>query len=1196
MYLKRLEMIGFKSFPEKIKLEFIQGVTAVVGPNGSGKSNVSDAIRWVLGEQSAKSLRGAKMEDVIFAGTANRKPLGYAEVSMIIDNSDRALNIDYSEVTVTRRVYRSGESGYQLNGTGCRLKDIQELFMDTGIGKEGYSIIGQGRIEEILASKSEDRRLLFEEAAGIVKYKTRRHESLSKLEKEKQNILRVNDIINEIEDQLGPLEIQSETAKKYLTLAERLKLTQINIFRNEVESFSDKIKAAEKDLSILNAQINQETILKERTSRQISALKNEEEITEENITIKNNELAELRSNIEQSESNIILFNEQKSNISATIENLEKEIKTAKENIDEKNILKNEINTEMDSLKNTLLENRKCLEEKLAEFEGFDNVVSAEENKIKEINNDILAHMDILSEVKQAIQKTEMSYAQLEEKKEGLNLKKAEYKSDFETQHSQKIIYQDKIFKLEQSISQIKNTIEILLDEKSQLNEEKAVTKREAEETSKNLQQLLSRHKILNELENNYEGYYKSVKNLLQFKKTNPSQLKGVIGAVGELIKVHKKYETAIEIALSQSVQNIITENEEDAKKAIEYLKRTNSGRATFLPISIIKPREMEHKEKLLQETGVVGIAKDLISYDPRFENIFSNLLGKVVIAENMQNGIDLSRKYNNSFKIVTLQGDLFNVGGSMTGGSIAQKANGIFSRSREIIEIQKDIKVYRDKEQELKNKLYGISRQLEAIYAQEEENRTFLNTFEVEIVFSKEQLSQIDNAIVKMKNEMTAIDIEDHRIMTEIADLNIKIREYEKKQISIEMDIQNQKDSLVEIQSAISERRLEKDSKSAEITELRINVSTMEEKLNSFLLNIDRIASEILEKENSIINSQKDLENKIIDLQNKTTEIIDLKNKIIELKNQYTQLQDFANELSNRKSLIRNELLNLEDMFNEKTEILSNLKNELTRLELRKENINEQIRSLYDTMWEEYELTYNQALKYEKLETSVSKLQSDERRFKSEIKALGHVNVAAIEEYKALKERYEFLSQQRNDILEAEEKLKDIISQLTELMEEQFSSHFKIISENFNIVFSEMFGGGRAYLKLSDEKNVLEAGIEIIAQPPGKNLQTLSLLSGGERALTAMALLFAILRMKPSPFCILDEIEAALDDANVYRYANYLKNFCSDTQFILITHRKGVMESADVLYGITMQEQGVSKLVSVKFEENKDNAEEILVS
>jgi len=1185
MYLKRLEMNGFKSFPEKIRLEFNTGITAVVGPNGSGKSNVSDAIRWVLGEQSAKSLRGGKMEDVIFAGTANRKPLGFAEVSMTIDNSDNGLKISYDEVTITRRVYRSGEGEYYINGSSCRLKDIHELFMDTGIGKEGYSIIGQGKIEEVLSSRGEERRSFFEEAAGIVKYKARRFESLSKLEKERQNLERVSDIIAELEGNLEPLYVQSEKAKEYLKLAEELKLVQMNVFINEVETTQERIDKIDENIQIVLSQT--EELEKSKIDSENILFVNREKIilSESAVEDLNYKVNENRSEFEQTENDIILKNEQIQHINSEIDNINNRVNEKTTSIE---LNKNEIDkfsVMLDEIIKELSEKSELLEEKDKSFTGFASEMTEEEQFVEKYNNDIIEFMQSVSDINNSISRSESMYEQLENRMEQIN-----------TELSSNVIKTAAAKEEEASLSgtlddynlrsqKLINNLAQLASEKEQLSENLAKNKDLLKNCSQRLHEARYRNKMLTELENAYEGYQKSVKTILSRKKSNPDDFSGVIGAVGELISVDKKYETAIEIALGGAIQNIVTENEAHAKAAIDYLKRNNSGRATFLPLTTVKPRSSSLDKGLLKEDGVVGTAYELLTFDEKYKNIFSSLLINTAIVDTMDNGIHLSKKYNYSNRIVTLNGELFNPGGSITGGSTSEKVSGIFSRKRELSTLEKTILDLSEEENKLSTVISGIKNQLDAVDFQRDESQKNLQAIEIGKSASSERLELLRESLADFTDKANTLDEENKLLMDQIVECNTNIRSFELSKRSTEDKITDTRNKISELNQIITAKRIEKDHRYNEITILKVEITALEEKQRNMNDRLEALNTGNSSERGSIERFMADISKREALLKEKYGEIEALNVKKENLKENDTELKAITENESNKLKELKEQLLKCEDNNLALIEQISNLNNEMSRLQLQKEHIDDNLRKIYDTMWDEYETTYNQAKEYPKLDKAQTRLISDERSLKNKIRGLGNINVSAIEEYKNVSERYEFLTKQSEDIKEAEIKLMDIITQLSELMEAQFKEHFAIISSNFSSVFSDIFGGGTAYLKLADESNVLESGIDIVAKPPGKALQSLSLLSGGERALTATALLFAILRMKPSPFCILDEIESALDDANAVRYVNYLQNFCIDTQFVLITHRKSVMEAADVLYGITMQEQGVSTLVSVKFED-----------
>ena len=1187
MYLKRLEIQGFKSFPEKIRLEFNTGITAVVGPNGSGKSNISDAVRWVLGEQSAKSLRGAKMEDIIFAGTSNRRPLGFAEVSLVMDNSSKMISLEYSEITVTRRVYRSGESEYLINGTICRLKDVHELFMDTGIGREGYSIIGQGRIDEILSTKSEDRRLLFEEAAGIGKYKNRRHETNLRLEREKQNLIRVNDIIDELEKQIEPLKAQSEKARVYLRLIDRLKLLHINIFLNEVDEFEKELAIIKEKISIIQHQITDETKATEHCKNELILEKENLQKIEQKIQTRNSELTAAGTDLQNKQNDIKLVEQQIENVSFNNDRIAAGIQQKNISI-QNNVANKDIQvTRRSSLQMELMSVKNIFYEKQTAFEKLTAKLSDNESMIEKYNTDIVENMKNTSEISNNLNRTKFINEQLEKRKADLI-----YETDFaESQiHDKNVRLQVLENDYQKLIAQANQYEELLKNyniEHLQVQSDISAYQQEEWKISQKIADRSSKYKILSELEEGYEGYFKSVKSILKKRKTDAQMFKGIHGSVGELITVPEKYEIAIEIALGNMVQNIVTDNEESAKIAIDYLKKTKEGRATFLPMSAIREKSVGNiKEKILSEKGVIGFAQDLIKFDSHYENIMSGLLGKVVIINDFENAITFSKKYNYTYKVVTLEGELLNIGGSLTGGSNAKNSNNIFSRGREVKELKLEIDVlkenYTSAVQQLakrKEEETNLLEKIESVGIDAQEIKLDVSNLNHVIEQQKNSIAELSNKNQELTNEHEELLQQIQIVEDEIVNHNLKLK-------ALLIEAETIRNSLEKYQSSIQEDKEIKENQIKQLTDLRISITEIEQNIKSADENISRIENEIELSKEEINKLQLEIEKNESEIKENHTKIKDIQRQIQDLVQKMNDLQMSLSKLIENKAKSQEQIQVLEKTILEKTDTLSILKNDLVRVEAQKEQAEENNRRKYDYIWDEYEITYQSAKKMERLEISTNEMQREEKAVKVQIKELGSINVSAIEEYKQVKERYEFLTAQRDDILEAEIKLNEIIQELTKLMEEQFISQFKIISENFNVVFSEMFGGGRANLILSEETNVLESGIEIVAEPPGKTLKSMLLLSGGERALTAIALLFAILKMKPSPFCILDEIEAALDDSNVNRYANYLKNFSDNTQFIIITHRKGTMEAADVIYGVTMQEQGVSKLVSVSFLED----------
>jgi chromosome segregation protein len=1179
-------MQGFKSFPEKIRLEFNKGITAVVGPNGSGKSNIADAVRWALGEQSAKSLRGAKMEDVIFAGTASRKPLGFAEVSMVIDNSDKKLRVSYSEITVTRRVFRSGEGEYRLNGVTCRLRDIHELFMDTGVGREGYSIISQGRIEEVLSARSDERRLLFEEAAGIVKYKNRRGDAEQELERTRQNLVRVNDIITELEAQLTPLAEQAQKAREYLTLKEQLKHVQINLFFMEISKQESDLQKIQKEITITAEHYHALELQREQQRGELAERKAESREIDEQRRRENAAMEDLSAGIARNEGEIKLVTEQINFILAESNRIQQEISKADERIV---VLKGDKQNEEQRVK-SLSEELDTKRNKLAgvrrEFDGLNALLSDSEKRAEALNAEIIRRITAVMDVKGELQKVRNDREQAESHKARL---KEQLDETMESIAAKTRAEQD-LREARQATRECSERLDAelrgLAAEKSRLTQE---VKRAAAlfgDVNKQLHESESRHKVLSELAKNYEGYYKSVKTVLMLKKNGVPGFEGIHGAVGELVTAPKEYEQAIETALGGALQNIVTENEEDARAAIEYLKKQNAGRATFLPITAIHAKTVA--EGAPKAHGVIGFAKDLVSYGPVYEGIFASLLGRVIIVDDMRNGIALNRRLNYGYKIVTLEGDFFSPGGAMTGGSAAQKGGGFFGRRRELQELGESMLKLKAENERLAAEQDRLNESLKVLEEETAARRDALQRCALEDASQAHGLDQLSGALADLRERQTACLNESGAAAQKTADLEREAQRLADALQTLETNVAGARLELEKLQAETQRGREEKERQSQLLTDLMIDINSLEQNILAYRRNIGRVDDGLLGAVREIDAHREAIAAKERQLQKKEAETARITEELEALRLKQKALQEAVLTLDNRKDEVLEKITILENETSEITESIGRLGNERTRLEGRRAQMEADNRRLYDELWDEYELTYQTARAYPRLDKGLDVLRREERQLKSALHELGDsVNVGALEEYKHVKARYELLTNQRADILAADEKLSGMIGELTELMVEQFKEQFKLISENFSVVFREMFGGGTAYLELSDEKNILESGIEIIAQPPGKKLQNMSLFSGGERALTAAALLFGILLLKPSPFCILDEVEAALDDANVLRYANFLKNFSHDTQFILITHRKGTMEAADTLYGVTMQEHGVSALVSVKFTEGE---------
>ena len=1180
MYLKRLELQGFKSFADKTVLELMPGLTTVIGPNGSGKSNISDAIRWVLGEQSMKSLRGTKSEDIIFAGTQNRKSLGFAEASLVFDNSDEKLPIEYSEVTVTRKIYRSGESGYYINKTPCRLKDILELFMDTGIGKDGYSIIGQGKIDDILSNKSEDRRHIFEEAAGIVKYRARKEESEKKLEHTKLNLLRVDDIVTEIEGSIGPLKEQSEKAKKYLDYRENLKNIEVGLFLHNIEENKNNLSKIEEDEKILKENYEDELTKQNKFQIQKDDLKSDID----NITNQIEEMQKLgfesTNKIEKINSDIKVNEERISNNEINYKRFEEDINETKNKIEE---LKEEQKTK-ENKKENLYKNKEKFEtelkEKQEELEKISSKLSEKEIEIEEKKKKVEANIDLKYENQNVISTQNATFEEVEKREKTL---KNEVQTTISELDSSRITKGE----IEKEFSEIESKRNKAQEKLNNINEKRAESTQKIKEyedeinkISYNIRMKDSRLKFLQETEKEKEGYTKSVKNLLLDCDKNKELSKGVCGVLANIVSTEKEYETAIEMCLGGSLQNIVTETESEAKKLVEHLRKNNMGRASFLPITSVKGRKID-KYDSKHINGIIGVASDLVKYDKKYEGIILSLLGRTIIVDNMDNGVELAKKNRYSFRIVTLKGDVINPSGSITGGSVMQKTVNILGRSREIESIQKEINVLNKKLENIQKEKEDYLSDIEDVL--EEASSLEQNMQEIDITYAteKQKMVSIEENVERLENRLARLKQEQESIINKKQELNA-IKEEAKKQIE-KLSKENE-----ELNKVIEEfANLNKDNQkyiddlNFDITNLKISVSSFEESEMSIKEMTERIEEDIKNNEESIRNKQEQLSN----IKNDNEQLM---NNINELKNKITQIKEDVENSGNKVEKLKEERIKSNEKL-EKTEkeieslfkTIEGLKEQLVKIDVKKTKTAQDIEDIINKMWEEYELTPNSCENYEK-PANVAQTQKRVKEIREEIKKLGSINVDSIEEYKQLKERYDFMCEQRLDLEDAIAKLKKIINEMTQVMKEQFSEKFKIINKNFNEVFKELFGGGKAELILTDEQNILECGIEIQAQPTGKKLQNMSLLSGGERALTAIALLFAILKINPSPFCVLDEIEAALDDVNVFRYADYLKKFTKETQFLVITHRKGTMEAADTVYGVTMEENGISKLLSMK--------------
>ena len=1180
MYLKRLELQGFKSFADKTILEFKPGITSVIGPNGSGKSNISDAIRWVLGEQSMKSLRGAKSEDIIFAGTQSRKSLGFAEVSIVIDNSDAKLPIEYSEVTVTRKLYRNGETGYFINKTPCRLKDILELFMDTGIGKDGYSIIGQGKIDEILSNKSEDRRHIFEEAAGIVKYRTRKQESEKKMEQTKLNLLRINDILTEIEGNIEPLKAQSEKAKQYLNLREELKNIEVGLFVYNINTYKEKLEQIIKDEEIMTAQRNTENEKLTSIQSLKDSLKQElDEITTQ-IEQMQNIGFESTNKIEKINSEIGISKERIQNNIANKERLESEIKELRIRIQELQ----EEEKQRQEKKANLFQNKEKFEEELkqkeTELAKLTKTLSDKELEIEAKKQKIETNTDKKYEVLADINTQEANYENLEKRKKTLKIELENIISELDSTRDNKQELSKKFYEIQSKRNIVSNNLQQETTEKESCMNKIKDFEEEINKLNYQMNMKDARHKFLLETEKEKEGYIKSVKELLLDCDKNSQLKKSMHGVLANLISVNKEYELAIEMCLGQALQNVVTETEEDAKKLVEHLRNNNLGRASFLPISSIRGKRIENVISNGMK-GVIGIASDLVKCDKKYSQIVLNLLGRTVVVEDMNIGISLAKMNNYSFRIVTLKGDVISSSGSITGGSVATKTVNILGRSREIEELEKEIKKLSKKIEEItlqKQKyLESITEVIEKVAGLEKELQ------DIEIVYAAEnqKMVSIEENIYKLEQRRDKLKEEELSINKQKEE-SIKQKEEKEQEVEkLNSEIKSLSEEVEQFATVNKDNQKYIDDLNFDITNLKISVSSFIESEASIEEFVERIRQEILNNNNNIENKNNTLNQAIKENAELQIKIDNLNSKIEQIKAEVNNSSENIEKLKQLRTE-KNELLDKkEEEITNQFSILEGLKEQIVKMDFKKTKLEQDIEQLINTLWNEYEITPNNAGEYKK-PNNIAQAQKEVSSIREKIKDLGSINIDSIEEYKKISERYDFMCEQRLDLENTVAKLRKVISEMTQTMEQQFKEKFEIINKNFNEVFIELFGGGKAELILTDEDNVLECGIDIRVQPTGKKLQNMMLLSGGEKAFTAIALLFAILKINPAPFCILDEIEAALDDVNVYRFAEYLKKFSQASQFLVITHRKGTMEVADTVYGVTMEENGISKLLSMK--------------
>ena len=1178
MRLKSLEVQGFKTFPDKTKLSFEQGITSVVGPNGSGKSNISDAIRWVLGEQSPKSLRCSKMEDVVFNGTDKRKRQGYAEVTLNIDNSDRFLDFNGDDIAVTRRYYRSGESEYLINKAAVRLKDINELFMDTGLGRDGYSMIGQGKIDSIVSSKSEERREIFEEAAGISRYRYRKIEAERKLKSTEDNLLRLRDIVTELEERVEPLRKQSEKAQQFLTYSEEKRGLEIALWLLTLDKSQDSLKQQDEKISIARAQYEE--------AEQV--LQNIQTETEE-IYLKNGllsaEIENIRNAISQKEAEI----SQKKSLISVAEN---DILHSNENIDRINNEIAQAEQSADSLEKTISEKQERIavldsdiiekQKNYSEISEQLNIINLDSSKSGDLLQEVTAELSMLTsqsaDARVIDMTSESTISELSARINTLETSKAEKTSQLEELEEIFKAYSEDLADTNDEISSLKNSIDGLELKLSSKEKKRNEHKAESEKLSLDVKEHLRKISFLENLERNLEGFSKSVKVVVNASKNG--KLNGICGPVSRVISVPSKYGVAIETALGAAMQNIVVNSDEDAKQAIRYLKSTDGGRATFLPLNTIKSREL--RESGLDDCyGFVGVASELCSCEEKYNNILGSLLGKIVIAEDLNSATSIAKKYSYRFKVVTLDGQVVNAGGSLTGGSL-NRNTGLLSRASEIEQLKKLTDDLQNKAKTAQNMCEQVSREYSAIEAELLGTRADLSNKQQEFVRLQAEKRACEN---ELNNAKSIIDNSDN----EIKDCKIRIEKLKesgaqaKKQLA-ELNFKIAKAE--EKVNAVTGSRAELTEKREELTTLlqniRLEIVTAQkdiDALNSEIVFAQNTGTDHEEKKAELLKEIESIKTSVNETQKR---IESLNAEITAIENEQKSLYNKIEEINAQKDKLEKQSAEIRNFERDKNAERETSGRELARLEERKINLQKQYDDIVSKLWDEYELTKREAEENAVEIEDSSKANKRLNELKQKIKGLGNVNVSAIEEYKEVSERYEFMSKQVNDVEKSKKEIERLINDLTKQMKEVFVESFDRINKNFTYTFKELFGGGTASLSLSDPENILTSGIDILVHPPGKIVVHLDALSGGEKALVAIALYFAIMKVRPAPFCVMDEIEAALDDVNVYRFASYLRRLTDNTQFILITHRRGTMEEADVLYGVTMQDEGISKLLELR--------------
>ena len=1181
LFLKRLDVIGFKSFAERISIDFVNGVTAVVGPNGSGKSNVTDAIRWVLGEQSAKSLRGSKMEDIIFAGSDSRKSLNFAEVTLTLDNEDSFLPIDFHEVSVTRRVSRSGESDFYINKQACRLKDIIDLFMDSGLGREAFSIISQGKVEEILSSKAEERRIIFEEAAGVLKYKNRKKKAEQKLTETRENLNRVQDILYELEGQVEPLKIQASIAKDYLEKKEELQQYEVALTVFEIETLHEKWQSLSEQHRIhKDKEITLSSELQQKEA-EIAKLRDQMTALDESVSDLQDVLLVTTEELEKLEGRKNVLQERKKNATQSKQQLEQIIQDAKEQLERLQIDQKQQKIALDEAENEVERINSELSLKEANFAEFNEDIEAEIETLKsdyiELLNEQAAANNEARMLAQQLEQTTHRSSRLDQDNEGLVAKRNEIVDRRESLNEQLNLIKQKIEDAASKLFEQKASLE-KLQEKYTNQETKLY------QAYQYVQQCQSRIEMLQGMEDEYAGFFQGVKEVLKAKTLN-----GIEGAVASLITVPKEYNLAIETALGSSLQHIVVETEENARKAIAFLKQHSFGRATFLPLSVMKERMIPQSQlqSVIHHSAFIGVASQLVTFDQKYASVIANLLGTVIITNDLKGANELAKQLHYRYRIVTLEGDVVNPGGSMTGGASKGKNYSLLSRKGELDELNNKFPKMKAKTEELELEVKQLKEMIQLQTKEMELARQMQEDTRLHEQSIKGDIREVELEEKNMNDRLTLYDHEKTSLLEEQQQKENRLQELNQFLETCKNRLEEQKATIDELTLKKQMQQSSKAQLTSEIHELKVSHASKKEKLQSIQEKYNRLLRDIEEWSTKEQDAKEDIDLLFSDMESNESGEIQLE----EAAKKKSQDKEETIQLIASRRNERNHLqLRLEDEEKEIKEVKRIYKGHVEALKDEEVKINRldvELENRLQHLQMEYTLSFEEAKEKYELQASPDETKKKVKLIKLAIDELGTINLGAIDEYERVYERFHFLTEQREDLLEAKDTLFQVIDEMDEEMKRRFEETFNGIREQFESVFQQLFGGGKAELKLTDPDDLLNTGVEIIAQPPGKKLQNLGLLSGGERALTAIALLFSILIIRPVPFCILDEVEAALDEANVVRFSQYLKKFSEETQFIVITHRKGTMESADVLYGITMQESGVSKLVSVRLDDKE---------